>query len=144
MKEHEKMDKKLRKTIARAGTEFDAEYYCFHHPFAIHDKYRAECDCRKPKPGLILRAADENDIDLARSFFVGDSLVDVKAGRRAGCRTILVGQLTTFLSRMIEQEDASPDYIVPSFKDVPALLLRLGSSEASTEASGQRAGRTNF
>lgn len=133
MREHKKMGKKLRKSLASAETAFDGEYYCLHHPSAIHAKYRVECDCRKPKPGLLLRAAEENDVDLASSYFVGDSLVDIKAGKRAGCRTILVGHVTTFLARMMEQQEVEPDYLVSSFKDVPDLLLTLASTDATAQ-----------
>ena len=62
----------------------DAEYYCLHHPDALVPRYKIDCDCRKPKPGLLIRAAEENGIDLGGSFFVGDALDDVKAGRAAG------------------------------------------------------------
>jgi histidinol-phosphate phosphatase family protein len=58
-------------------------YYCTHHP-------RAGCDCRKPRPGLLMRAAAEHGVDLARSWMIGDILDDVEAGRRAGCRTCLI------------------------------------------------------
>ena len=120
--ELERMNGKIRKEIARSGSSLDAEYYCLHHPSALIRKYRVVCDCRKPRPGLLFRAAKENSLDLDRSYFVGDGLVDVKAGRNAGCRTILVGHLTTFLSKMMEVEDATPDYMVPSLKEVPDLL----------------------
>ena len=56
-----------------------------------HDD-QAQCDCRKPKPGMILRAQQKLDIDLARSFMVGDRWRDIEAGRRAGCRTVLIGE----------------------------------------------------
>jgi histidinol-phosphate phosphatase family protein len=58
-------------------------YYCPHHP-------EAGCDCRKPAPGLIERAAKEHGVDLASSWMIGDILDDIEAGRRAGCRTILL------------------------------------------------------
>jgi D-glycero-D-manno-heptose 1,7-bisphosphate phosphatase len=123
--ELERMNSKIRKELAKGGTSLDGEYYCMHHPEAIIRKYRAVCDCRKPKPGLLLRAAAENEVDLGASYFVGDALVDVKAGRRAGCRTILVGHMTTFLARMIEKERATPDFMVSSLKEVPKLLRDL-------------------
>jgi D-glycero-D-manno-heptose 1,7-bisphosphate phosphatase len=123
--ELERMNEKIRRVLADHGTGLDGEYYCLHHPEALISKYRVVCNCRKPKPGLLLRAAKEKDVDLAKSYFVGDGLVDVKAGRRAGCRTILLGHVTTFLSRFIEEEDASPDYMVPTLREVPALLRRL-------------------
>ena len=65
------------------------------------------------------------DVDLGKSYFVGDGLIDVEAGKRAGCRTILVGHMTTFLSRMMEERRATPDYMVHTLKDVPALIAKL-------------------
>ena len=125
--EFERMNEKVRKELAKQGCTLDAEYYCLHHPDALVHKYRVDCDCRKPKPGLLLRAAKENDLDLGNSFFVGDALVDVKAGRTAGCKTILLGHPTTFFSMMIEMEDARPDFMLPSLKQVPDLLRSLKS-----------------
>lgn len=68
----------------------DAIYYCPHHPQATLDAYRIACDCRKPRPGMLLRAAAERAIDLAHSYLVGDRMTDILAGQRAGCRSILV------------------------------------------------------
>ncbi|MGF1538798.1 MAG: D-glycero-alpha-D-manno-heptose-1,7-bisphosphate 7-phosphatase [Elainellaceae cyanobacterium] len=65
-------------------------YYCPHHPQGTVAKYAIACDCRKPKPGMLLQAAQEHSVDLARSWFIGDILNDVEAGNRAGCRTILI------------------------------------------------------
>ena len=125
--EFEKMNRMVKEELARHGCVLDGEYYCLHHPDALVKKYRLDCDCRKPKPGLLLRAARENGVDLRKSFFVGDALADVKAGRAAGCRTILLGHVTTFLGRIIETEDARPDFVVPSLRQVPDLLRRLDS-----------------
>jgi len=68
--------------LAEAGVTLDACYYCPHAP-------EAGCDCRKPKPGLLLRAAVEHGLDLPTSVMVGDKLSDVDAGNAAGCRSIL-------------------------------------------------------
>src|SRR5688572_23653652 len=65
------------------GARWDAVYYCPHHP-------DAGCDCRKPGPGMLRRAAAEHGLDLARSFVVGDKLSDVRAGRTLGCRRVPV------------------------------------------------------
>lgn len=129
-----KMNSKIRKEVAKGGGRLDAEYYCLHHPDARVKKYRRDCDCRKPKPGLILRAAEENGLDLNDSFFVGDSLVDVKAGKAAGCRTILLGHSTTFLTSLIERENSHPDFLLPSLKRVPALLEELNGKSRSLKA----------
>ncbi len=117
-----RMKKKLERELAKKGCSLDGEYYCLHHPAALIRKYKVKCVCRKPKPGLLLRAASENKIDLKKSLFVGDALVDVKAGKAAGSKTILISHMTDFLNRMMEKENAFPDYLVSSLKDIPSLL----------------------
>jgi len=72
------------------GPRLDGWYFCPHHPKATLPAYRQDCDCRKPKPGLLLRAARELELDLSASFMVGDRITDIIAGVRAGTRTILV------------------------------------------------------
>jgi D-glycero-D-manno-heptose 1,7-bisphosphate phosphatase len=77
------VDVRLRDLVAAGGAELNATYYCTH---GLDDG----CDCRKPAPGLITRAARELDIELSASWMVGDSATDVEAGARAGCRTLRV------------------------------------------------------
>ena len=81
----------LESLLESEGAHLDAIYACPHHPTEGVGAYRVECTCRKPEPGLILRARDEMGIDLARSWCVGDMERDLEAGRRAGVRGILVG-----------------------------------------------------
>jgi D-glycero-D-manno-heptose 1,7-bisphosphate phosphatase len=85
---------KVKDTISticsKVGIYVDGFYYCPHHPDGTVELYRAECNCRKPYPGLLLKAAEEKDIDLSSSWMVGDILNDVEAGNRAGCKTILI------------------------------------------------------
>lgn len=73
--------------LQRQGGRIDAYYYCPHHP--EHGAVR-DCDCRKPEPGMLLQAAREHDIDLARSYLIGDKISDVEAGLSAGVTPILV------------------------------------------------------
>ena len=70
--------------LNRYGAHIDGFYYCPHHPEAKVKDYRKDCDCRKPKPGLILKAAADHDIDLAHSVMIGDMERDVECGKRAG------------------------------------------------------------
>ncbi|MBX6313276.1 MAG: HAD family hydrolase, partial [Isosphaeraceae bacterium] len=84
------VEKRLRDLMAGLGVPLAGFYYCPHHPEGTVVGYAVACDCRKPAPGLILRAAREQGIDLTRSWFIGDILHDIEAGRRAGCRTILI------------------------------------------------------
>jgi D-glycero-D-manno-heptose 1,7-bisphosphate phosphatase len=76
--------------LAEAGVPVDGVYYCPHHPHAKVEQYRVVCDCAKPKPGLVLRAARDLDLDLARSFVVGDRWRDLQMGQAAGTRGLLV------------------------------------------------------
>jgi histidinol-phosphate phosphatase family protein len=75
---------------SKIGIYLDGFYYCPHHPNGIVPGYAAECECRKPRPGLLLKAANDMDIDLTSSWMIGDILNDVEAGTRAGCKTILI------------------------------------------------------
>lgn len=86
---------KMETLLGAEGAYLDAVYYCPHHP---HKGYAGEvrelkidCGCRKPKPGMLLRAAEEFNIDLSRSWMIGDGANDVNAGKAAGCRTALIG-----------------------------------------------------
>ena len=81
---------RLFELSAEAGAPLDGFYYCPHHPEGTVARYAWSCDCRKPAPGLIRKAAEAHAIDLVASWFVGDILDDVEAGRRAGCRTVLI------------------------------------------------------
>lgn len=81
---------RLEELLALEGAHVDRIYYCPHHPTFGIMPYRVECACRKPNSGMIERAAREFKINLANSFVVGDRCIDVQAGERAGCGTILV------------------------------------------------------
>jgi len=81
---------RLSALLAERGARIDAYYHCPHHPTAGIGRYRVDCNCRKPKPGLLIAAAHELDINLSRSWMIGDKSCDAGAGRAAGCRTVLV------------------------------------------------------
>ena len=112
----------LSEIFARNGVHLSGFYYCPHDPQGRIARYAFHCLCRKPAPGLILKAAREHNIDLSRSWMIGDILHDVEAGSRAGCRTILLDngnetewQLTS--SRV-------PDYVAGNLADAAAHVLR--------------------
>lgn len=90
MTELEGIHAALADRLLNRGASIARFYVCPHHPNADLPAYRALCDCRKPRPGLLLRARDELGIDLARSVMVGDRMSDVAAGARAGCATLLL------------------------------------------------------
>lgn len=80
----------IAERAAEAGARIDGFYYCPHHPEGIVDTLRCTCDCRKPAPGLLRRAAADLDLDLSASFMVGDKFEDVLVGQATGARSVLV------------------------------------------------------
>lgn len=95
-KELEEIHNKMETLLGKEGAYLDAIYYCPHH---LHKGYEGErpelkidCECRKPKPGMLLKAAEDLNIDLSQSWMIGDSEDDIKAGINAGCKTVLIGQ----------------------------------------------------
>ena len=84
------VEHRLGERLAQYGVSLDGFYYCPHSPDGVVSRYAIPCTCRKPMPGMLLRAAREHGIDLAQSWMIGDILHDVEAGRRAGCRTVLI------------------------------------------------------
>jgi len=110
----EKIRKKMKVELQAQGAKIDREYYCFHHPEAKLNKYRVNCDCRKPKTGLILKAAKDLNLKLSECYMIGDGLNDVEAGKRAGCVTFLTGRMKCDLCKLMDENGFKPDYIVPS------------------------------
>jgi D-glycero-D-manno-heptose 1,7-bisphosphate phosphatase len=81
---------RMAATLEAAGARIDGWFHCPHHPSAIVERLRVDCTCRKPQAGMIRQAADRFEIDLARSFVIGDKLADVGLAGNAGARGILV------------------------------------------------------
>ncbi|MHC4511816.1 MAG: D-glycero-alpha-D-manno-heptose-1,7-bisphosphate 7-phosphatase [Planctomycetota bacterium] len=81
---------RLKQLLARKKAFLDRIYYCPYHPDGVVPQYRKESNSRKPNPGMLQKAAEEMDLDLSQSWCIGNSNRDVEAGRRAGCRTILI------------------------------------------------------
>ncbi len=82
--------KKLIEKVEQAGAHIDGIYYCPHHPREGKPPYRLDCECRKPKTGMIQKAKDALNIDINRSFIIGDRYKDVEFGYKAGLRPVMV------------------------------------------------------
>lgn len=104
---------KMHKLLAEEGARVDAIYYCPHHPEAKEERFRESCDCRKPKPGLILQASKELGLDPEKSFVVGDRWSDIKTAANCGATSILV---RTGYGRGDEQYIGPKQTIQPDFK----------------------------
>jgi D,D-heptose 1,7-bisphosphate phosphatase len=118
----QKIQNKMREELAKDGAFLDGEYYCFHHPEAKVEELRSICKCRKPGAGMLLQAAGELGIDLAKSWMAGDGLIDIKTGKKAGCNTILLGKMKCELCNMMDEEDARPDYICSDLLEAAKLI----------------------
>ena len=103
-----------------------AVYYCPHHPEG-HAPYDVRCTCRKPEPGLLLRAAQEHSLDLSRSWLVGDILNDVEAGRRAGCRTVLLANVDNGggETEWVLNLERTPHHVVGNLAEAAEVILAL-------------------
>lgn len=104
-----------------AGAELEGFYYCPHHPDGSVPEYAIDCICRKPGPGMLLHAAEDLGINLAQAWMIGDILNDVEAGKRAGCRTILIdnGNETEWQAGPWR----TPDFIVSNLEEAAQIIL---------------------
>jgi D-glycero-D-manno-heptose 1,7-bisphosphate phosphatase len=113
--------------LRRLGAGVDGFYFCPHLPDGINE-YAVECDCRKPEPGLIHRAIRDLDIDVERSWFVGDTWMDVAAGRAAGCRTIMVGPEHRTAASL--PPDRRPEHAVPDLLAAARIIVAAADEPA--------------
>lgn len=92
--ELDEIHNKMETLLGKDGAYLDAIYFCPHHPHKGYEgeipELKFDCDCRKPKPGLLIKAAEDFNIDLSKSWMIGDGESDVLAGKAAGCKTILL------------------------------------------------------
>ena len=121
----------MKRQLEEKGAYIDAIYYCPHYPEATIEKYKIDCECRKPKPGMLKLAEKDLNLDLKCSFLVGDKMSDIEAGYRAGCKTILVltGQGNDELKKISEM-DIKPNYIS---KDLFAAIQIIKRNDKSKE-----------
>ena len=114
----------MRQELAKYGARVDTTYYCPHHP-------DDGCECRKPMPGLLLKAVEELGVDLRRSFMVGDGEMDIRAGKAVGCRTALIAA-----DHNTEREIATPpDYIAADLLRVAQWIVGNATSASNLTQS---------
>jgi len=118
----EKIREKMERELNSEGTFLDAQYYCFHHPEAVIEDMKADCDCRKPAPGMLLRAAEELQIDLSRSWMIGDGITDIQAGKGAGTRTILIGKMKCELCHHFSEKNCAPEAVCASLMEAAGVI----------------------
>ena len=125
----------LSSELQTAGTFIDAIYYCAHHPTVGDAPYRHDCDCRKPKPGLIFRAAKDFDIDLKNSWMIGDRYSDVELAHNGGVRSALVmsgygrGEWEHQRQNWTHQPDLVADDLLQAVETIATGTAALGRSD---------------
>lgn len=108
--------------IQQANGRIDRVYYCLHHPEAQIRELRQSCSCRKPKTGLLERAARDLNVGLNECYVVGDGIPDMQAGNRAGCRTIFVGRWKCEICQFAEGPDVLPSLVAKNLWDACQLI----------------------
>ena len=128
---------RLKQLLAENGVHLDRIYYCPYHPDGVVPKYRKESDWRKPKPGMLVSAADELDINLSQSWMIGNSGRDIETGLRAGCKTILIDNLSH--TGRPEPSQPKPDYRAVNIKEAVNIVKKHHRSSSEPVAQFQSA-----
>jgi len=105
----EMLTKQITIDLKEIGAWLDGIYYCLHHPDGSVLEYRMDCDCRKPKSGLLIKASQEHNIDLSASYMIGDRFIDIQAGQAVGCKSIFVESPATNRYNLSEKIDSFPN-----------------------------------
>lgn len=116
----EEIKNSLQYRLEKYGVHLSGFYYCPHHINGVISRYAIRCNCRKPAPGLLFRAAADLSVDLSRSWMVGDILHDVESGNRAGCRTALInnGNETEWISSELRTPTFTAENITEAVKRI--------------------------
>ena len=119
----------LQTALRQQGATIDNFYYCPHHPTEGIEPYRKDCNCRKPAPGMLLRAVQDLNIDLTRSYLVGDRFRDMDAAKKAGVKGILVK--TGYGQDLLQDdgqneatEEGKPDFIAADILEAVRWILK--------------------
>lgn len=119
----QEIDRRLDDLLKAEDAQLDGRFYCLHHPQAVQVEYRQACDCRKPRPGLLLRAAAQFGLDLSGSYLVGDTSSDVGAAESAGCLPLLVLRADSTSTRLKGADDGC------TVRDLDEALTYIGRRE---------------
>ena len=121
----EKVKEKLSLLLHQEGIQIEGYYFCPHHPLGKVPEYSIACSCRKPEPGMILKAARDLEIDTPKSWMIGDILNDVEAGNKAGCKTILldIGNETEWVEGLFRK----PTFVASDFLQAARFICNVSN-----------------
>lgn len=123
--EFEKIRKKMFLKFAKAEIVIDGDFYCLHHPNAKLIKYKKRCLCRKPKIGLIKKAVKIHNLDLKKSFFIGDGINDMESAKKAGCKSIFIGNINSTVTKLFKEKNIEPEYVVKNLLEAIQFIKKL-------------------
>lgn len=112
----------LIRRLSGKGARIDGIYFCPHHPEATLSKYRLRCRCRKPEPGMILKGLKDLNINPKKSFMIGDALIDVVSGKKAGLKTILVKTGPGHARLDVKYKNVEPDFTVKNLQQAVKII----------------------
>lgn len=121
----EEIEKKIHNLLNKKGVKINKIYRCLHHPKSNLTDLKIDCECRKPKSGMLIQAADELNLDLQGSVILGDNVTDMKAGKNVGCKTILFFHTNDLEEKVNASKRYKADFKVYSNKEVLPILRRL-------------------
>lgn len=125
---------KMHQALNDQGAKIDRVYYCLHHPDAVIAEYRRNCDCRKPKPGMLHQAARDLDLDLPGSYMVGDGITDMAAGQAVGATCIYVGSRKEYILDEFQRQGIRPDFIVGNLLQAAKVISKIENREDGLKA----------
>ena len=125
------MTHKMTAQVRAAGGRIDAVYYCLHHPDAKLPLYRKICDCRKPKPGLLLSAMRDWNIDASASYVVGDGVGDILAGQAVGSTTLFVSSRKCYICDELFKQNARPDFLIRDLLEAAEVIECIENKNAT-------------
>jgi len=103
-----KIHERMMKELSKKDASIDGLYFCPHHP-------KDNCNCRKPKTEMFEKAIKKHDVDVSKSFVIGDRMLDVEVGHRIGCKTVLIPERKEMVEKEREESLVEPDYICDDF-----------------------------
>lgn len=119
------IETKMLEEIKKDGGKVDAIYYCLHHPESKIEGYKIKCDCRKPKPGMLLKASKDLQIDLKKSYLVGDGVTDILAAQAVETKSFFVSSRKCYICDSLKEHNALPDYIVNNLSEAALVITNL-------------------
>lgn len=123
--EFHKIKKKMEDTLSRGGPNFDAQYYCMHHPNAVKKEFKKNCQCRKPKTKMIRDGIEKFYIDLKKSFVIGDGIVDMEMAKKANCRGIFIGNINSSITKLFHEKKVEPFFVAHDLLDATKFLYKI-------------------